>query len=193
MKGRASCRKCGQTVVEEIGKEIVCPGCGRVFRIPDDPRYYIRASSGSIPPVTSTGRTRGRKVSTLGKGIGRPEVTSGWRIGNLEGASPDTQESWEVKPLMVPTLSKQTVVFERFPPVGEPVSCEIGEDWIVTVELPHHSCEDVRWEIKEGNLRLWSAIEDCPYEYQILVPTEVEPSPEVRLNHGILEMRFKKS
>lgn len=184
---RAKCKDCGEIVIRPIGEEVICKDCGRRFRIPDAPEaYVIPRQIRSIPDLTSTGRTKSPKVSTLGKGIGRPRVTSGGRIGGLGGASQGTQ-SWEVKPLPQ-TGPKRQAVLERDLLVD--VFDEDGQILVVT-ELPGVREEEIETRIEDQTLILKAKGKKRKYHRKIELPCEVGEH-ESRYQNGILELRFLK-
>lgn len=185
MYGRARCKVCGKLVAAEVEKNIQCPNCGRVFRIPNSPRYTAGANNvnphRSVPPITSTGLTRGLRVSTLDRHI----------------RSPSRQEDdWQVPVQIVSRKRKgatQRPKIPLFPEQGEPDVIEEKDGVWVIVEFPRHkNIEEIQWRRQGNKLVLKSAILSCPYQNEILLPEGAKKPFKVQFLNGILEMQFEK-
>lgn len=184
MYGRAKCKQCGKIVRAKVEKDIECPRCGRIFRIPNDSRYIIKTETASpyssIPSITSTGKTRSSRVSTLDRFTQDPTRREG---------------DWHPQPIRQ-KRRKRTADIPAMIIFPEDRLQQVIEDknfiWII-IEFPQHqSLEEIVWRISEQLLILESTKPLCAYQNEIALPVWAKEPSRINFNNGFLEMMFEK-
>lgn len=167
--GRARCKECNTLVEHEVEEDVECPGCGRVFQIPNAPQY-----------VKPAARFRNRSISSipfnlniiLGNVAGHREETNNWQV-----TKPQKQR--------IPNVS-----VSPFPEESEPEIMEDEGKILVVVEFPAHNISEIGWDITDDVLTLTST-RYTGYTNTIQLPAN-KGHTSVELRNGIFSMELKK-
>lgn len=181
--GRARCRECLATFEAEVEKDVECPGCGRIFQIPNTPQYTQQASLRSI---------RSRSVARLGVGLGIN------RLLNTTPQSENAEEThcWEIPKACMQKTRRQKIqvpLFPVFPERGE-AQILIEENWLwVIAEYPGHpSLDKIQRIVANQTLTLKSILPLCFYEDIIEGLGAFTKIFEENIRNGILEIKLKE-
>lgn len=173
-QGRARCKECGKLVSAEVEKDTKCPGCGRIFQIPNEPQYTnsnpLRTHSLARLSLDSS------LVNLLGMGYSRDSDT------------PEIQ--WE---LPRETRHKNPQVgLLLFPERNEPeLMPEQGWLRVIVEFCGHNDPGETEMAINDGNLILQSKL--CSYQNTIPLPKGFSTISQVTLKNGILEVKINPS
>lgn len=175
--GKAACKECGTIVEEEVEKDIECPGCGRIFQIPNMPQY----TQAFLSPI------RSKSVARSGIGLG---------INKLFNAAPseDAKEArWEMPKTARQKTRRQEIQVPLFPERGE-AQIFLEESWLwVIAEYPgHNKIEQIQIIVRGKTLILQSTLPLCPYKDAIEGLDLFINIFEKNLRNGILEVKLKE-
>jgi len=176
--GRAACKECGTIIEEEVEKNIECPGCSRIFQIPNAPQYTQQASLSSI---------RSRSVARLGGGLGINRLFNTTLGESAEGAR------WEI-----PKASRQKT---RSPKIQVPIFPERGEAqifleenwlWVIAEYYGHSSLDQIQRIVANQTLTIKSILPLCFYKDIIEGLGAFTKIFEENIRNGILEIKLKE-
>jgi hypothetical protein len=177
MLGFASCRKCGNEIQAEIGHNLSCLGCGRMFQIPNRPEYlkkrFVRRQTiiqrlGNVP-------------------FGAPVILT--RNDNSP-VSISVETHFTVRPI------NKAIVRESIPEI--PVGAACPAKWprpdlfleesglMIVADLPGHKEDQISVEIIDDCLIITSLLPLCGQVEELLLPLQMEGKMCMNMNNGVL-------
>ncbi|MFA4880433.1 MAG: hypothetical protein WC650_02315 [Candidatus Doudnabacteria bacterium] len=176
-RGKARCGKCGFLVIAEVEQIIECPGCGRKFYIPNEPRY--------TNPLNSL---RSHSIARLSLGLGLGPL---WNIEDSRRFTDAPEKKWEIHPEA--RRKDLRIKLLPFPARNDP-ELMLEHGWLrVIVEFyGHDEVEKIGVAVRKSELILQSHLSLCPYRNTIALPEGFGTISEATLRNGILEVRLKE-
>lgn len=165
-RGRAKCKKCGTLVVGEVERDLECPGCQRIFQIPDAPQY--------------TRPLRGHTLARLSLNSGVLSIESSEYSGEMSS-------KWELPKAPRPRDFRITRSLS-FPERNDPVLWQEEGVLKLIVEFYNHKLGDIEITLNDGHLVLRSRLPTCSYKNIIALPEGFGTICQTALRHGILEI-----
>ncbi|MDD5750042.1 MAG: hypothetical protein PHU56_00090 [Candidatus Pacebacteria bacterium] len=167
--GRAKCKACGIEVTAEMETDIKCSKCGRIFQIPNEPRYFLKS------------RLANHSISTLAPRI-NIEMHSLFlsQEAEEEAIKPYARQGKRVpKPFTFISLSS-----EQEPEIIE----EQAGAWVL-IDMPgHESLRDVEYVFDGISLSIGSMKFSFKREFHILDGK----AENVNLKNGIFSFFIRK-
>jgi len=174
--GRAKCKECGTDVEAEVKTDIVCPGCGRKFQIPNEPRYMAKS------PLAN------HSISVLAPRVCIETHSLSREIQEIQNLKQE-EVWWTLKPYVRPPRKKKIKVSVSLSD-QEPEIIEDANGALVVLELPGHYNLEEDIEInRKGNL-LFIESKKFSLKKEVSIPNgEIE---NIRLLNGIFSLFIKK-
>lgn len=147
----------------------------------------------SIPPITSTGPTRSRRMKSSTQSIRIGGIGIG---GSNTGDAGGTGESDWLRNIQPANRRRSPSPHAPLPSFPERAEPEVSEDeknvWVV-VEFPGHSdMSKIKWAEEGDVLSVESTFINCPYTNKIALPQNRGERVDVKLNNGLFIVTFER-